>query len=98
MPNDKSLPEPETVAQQETGGDCVSRLVRLREAIKELKLAACDAREHLLSLEHRWMMDRAKPILEETDYHAMLSLNEANADVGLPPKGGSEPKKGVVGG
>ena len=28
MPNDKSPPEPETVAQQETGGDCVSRLIR----------------------------------------------------------------------
>lgn len=28
MPNDKSLPEPEAVTQQETGGDCVSRLVR----------------------------------------------------------------------
>jgi len=27
MPNDKSPPEPETVTQQETGGDCVSRLV-----------------------------------------------------------------------
>jgi len=27
MPNDKSLPEPETVTQQETGGDCVSRIV-----------------------------------------------------------------------
>jgi hypothetical protein len=27
MPNDKSLPEPETAAKQETGGDCVSRLV-----------------------------------------------------------------------
>jgi len=27
MPNDKSPPEPETAAQQETGGDCVSRLV-----------------------------------------------------------------------
>ena len=27
MPNDKSLPKPENVAQQETGGDCVSRLV-----------------------------------------------------------------------
>ena len=27
MPNDKSPPKPETVAQQETGGDCVSRLV-----------------------------------------------------------------------
>jgi hypothetical protein len=27
MPNDKSPPEPETVAQQETGGDCVSRIV-----------------------------------------------------------------------
>lgn len=79
MPNDKSPPEPETVAQQETGGDCVSRLVRLRKAIKELELAACDAREHLLSLEHRWMMDRAKPILQETDYHAMLALDSANA-------------------
>lgn len=55
------------------------RLVRLREAIKELELAACDAREHLLSLEHRWMMDRAKPILQETDYHAMLALDETNA-------------------
>jgi hypothetical protein len=29
MPNNKSLPEPETVAQQDTGGDCVPRLVRL---------------------------------------------------------------------
>lgn len=29
MPNDKSKPKPETVAQQETGGDCVSRLVRV---------------------------------------------------------------------
>ena len=29
MPNDKSPPEPETAAQQETGGDCVSRLVGL---------------------------------------------------------------------
>jgi hypothetical protein len=29
MPDDKSPPEPETVEQQETGGDCVSRLVRL---------------------------------------------------------------------
>jgi len=28
MPNDKLPPEPETVAQQETGGDCVSQLVR----------------------------------------------------------------------
>ena len=28
MPNDKSPPKPEIVAQQETGGDCVSRLVR----------------------------------------------------------------------
>jgi hypothetical protein len=27
MPNDKSPPEPETATQQETGGDCVSRLV-----------------------------------------------------------------------
>ena len=27
MPNDKSPTEPETAAQQETGGDCVSRLV-----------------------------------------------------------------------
>lgn len=27
MPNNKSSPEPENVAQQETGGDCVSRLV-----------------------------------------------------------------------
>ena len=27
MPNDKSPPKPETAAQQETGGDCVSRLV-----------------------------------------------------------------------
>lgn len=29
MPNDKSPPEPETAAQQETGGDCVSRIVSL---------------------------------------------------------------------
>ena len=29
MPNDKSSPETETVAQQKTGGDCVSRLVLL---------------------------------------------------------------------
>jgi hypothetical protein len=29
MHNDKSLPEPETVTQQETGGDCLSRLVCL---------------------------------------------------------------------
>jgi hypothetical protein len=28
MPNDKSPPEPENATQQETGGDCVSRLVR----------------------------------------------------------------------
>jgi len=27
MPNDKSPPKQENVAQQETGGDCVSRLV-----------------------------------------------------------------------
>jgi hypothetical protein len=27
MPNDKSPPKSETVTQQETGGDCVSRLV-----------------------------------------------------------------------
>jgi hypothetical protein len=27
MPNDKSPPKPETAPQQETGGDCVSRLV-----------------------------------------------------------------------
>ena len=29
MPNDKSPPEPETVAQKEAGEDCVSLLVRL---------------------------------------------------------------------
>jgi len=29
MPNNKSSPEPENVTQQETGGDCVSRLVRI---------------------------------------------------------------------
>ena len=28
MPNDKSTPEPETAPQEETGGDCVTRLVR----------------------------------------------------------------------
>jgi hypothetical protein len=28
MPTDKSPPEPENSAQQETGGDCVSRFVR----------------------------------------------------------------------
>ena len=32
MPNDKSPPEPETATQQETGGDCVSRLVGLVES------------------------------------------------------------------
>lgn len=31
MPNDKSPSKPETVTQQETGGDCVSRLVRLSD-------------------------------------------------------------------
>ena len=29
MPNDKSQPESGTLTQQETGGDCVSRIVRL---------------------------------------------------------------------
>ena len=33
MLNDKSPPESETIAQQETGGDCVSRLVRLESAL-----------------------------------------------------------------
>lgn len=33
MPNDKSPPEPETAAQQETGGDCVSRLVSLLNSL-----------------------------------------------------------------
>lgn len=33
MLNDKSLPEPETAAQQETGGDCVSRLVSLLKSM-----------------------------------------------------------------
>ena len=42
MPNDKSPPEPETVAQQETSGDCVSLLVvPLRDALSLADFGPC---------------------------------------------------------
>ena len=42
MPNDKSPPELENATQQEAGGDCVSRLVRLSSNdLKTIAAARC---------------------------------------------------------
>ena len=60
MPNDKSQPEAKTAAQQESGGDCVSRLVSGSFTPGPWRVAEYDSRHQYAAIEAGKGMERVR--------------------------------------
>jgi hypothetical protein len=87
MPNHKSLPEPENVAQQETGGDCVSRFVRRSLTLDEFVFEQIKSLEdfELSWLELHGKNDEIYPLeMFAGDWSEQLALWREREDSILP--------------
>ena len=92
MPNDKSPPEPETVTQQETGEDCVSRLVMPSEMYARFVQHGWDAvddkiRKHFKIPKNRYYSVTVPPspagrvIIDHTRTRVLESVKLSKSDI-----------------